>query len=67
MVDPAIRCGTDDELRDIVPVEGKKGYDVCKIITRIVDRGALLEVQAGFARNIVVGFGRIVGRTVGGR
>jgi len=65
VVDPDPVVEPDYELRDIVPVEGKKGYDVREIITRIVDRGDFLEVQAGFARNIVVGFGRIVGRTVG--
>ena len=65
VVDPDPVVEPDFELRDIVPVEGKKGYDVREIITRILDRGDFLEVQAGFARNIVVGFGRIVGRSVG--
>ena len=64
-MDPDPVVEPDFELRDIVPVEGKKGYDVREIITRILDRGDFLEVQAGFARNIVVGFGRIVGRSVG--
>ena len=52
-------------LRDIVPVEGKKGYDVREVIDRFVDSADFLEVQAGYAQNIVVGFGRVVGRTVG--
>ena len=47
VVDPDPVVEPDYELRDIVPVEGKKGYDVREIITRIVDRGDFLEVQAG--------------------
>jgi methylmalonyl-CoA carboxyltransferase large subunit len=52
-------------LDDLVPSDVKKGYDVRKVITGIVDFGDFLEVQAGYAMNIVVGFARITGRTVG--
>ncbi|GAB48495.1 acyl-CoA carboxylase subunit beta [Mobilicoccus pelagius] len=52
-------------LNEIIPDDGKKGYDVREIIGQIVDAGDFLEVQAGYAMNIVVGFGRITGRTVG--
>ncbi|HYO81058.1 MAG TPA: carboxyl transferase domain-containing protein [Bryobacteraceae bacterium] len=52
-------------LNNIVPVEGKQGYDVREVIANVVDNGDLLEVQAGFAANIVIGFARITGRTVG--
>ena len=65
IVDPDLVVEPDLALRDIVPVDGKKGYDVREIITRVVDRGDFLEVQAGYAPNLVVGFARIVGRTVG--
>jgi methylmalonyl-CoA carboxyltransferase large subunit len=53
------------ELTDIVPVEPKQGYDMRNVICGVVDRGDFLEVQAGWAMNIVVGFGRILGRTIG--
>jgi methylmalonyl-CoA carboxyltransferase large subunit len=53
------------ELTGIVPVEPKQGYDIRAVITRVADRGDFLEVQAGHAMNMVVGFARIVGRTVG--
>ena len=43
----------------------KQGYDVRKVIGVVVDRGDFLEVQAGHAMNLVVGFARIVGRSVG--
>jgi len=52
-------------LNDVVPAEGKKGYDVREVITKVVDFGDFLEVQSGYAMNIVVGFARIAGRTVG--
>mgnify|MGYP000924907285 FL=1 len=65
IVDPEEIVEPDPALRDIVPVDGKKGYDVREIIARIVDRGDFLEVKAGFAPNIVTGFARVVGRTVG--
>lgn len=55
----------DPELAGVVPVSEKKGYDVREVIARVVDLGDFLEVQAGYAGNIVVGLGRIAGRTVG--
>jgi methylmalonyl-CoA carboxyltransferase 12S subunit len=53
------------ELDRIVPTDTKKGYDVRDVITRIVDFADFLEVQSGYATNIVVGFGRIAGRSIG--
>jgi len=55
----------DAKLADIVPADGKQGYDVREVIARLVDHADFLEVQAGYAMNIVVGFARINGRTVG--
>jgi methylmalonyl-CoA carboxyltransferase large subunit len=52
-------------LPDMVPVETKRAYDVRDIIHGVVDFADFLEVQSGYAANIVVGFARIVGRTVG--
>jgi methylmalonyl-CoA carboxyltransferase large subunit len=52
-------------LDEVVPSEIKKGYDVRQVITGVVDFGDFLEVQAGYAMNIVVGFARVTGRTVG--
>jgi methylmalonyl-CoA carboxyltransferase 12S subunit len=53
------------ELTDVVPIDPKQGYDIRRVITGVVDRGDFLEVQAGFAPNMVVGFARILGRTIG--
>jgi methylmalonyl-CoA carboxyltransferase 12S subunit len=55
----------DPEIGDIVPAEGKAGYDVREVIGHVIDNADFLEVQAGYAKNIVVGFARINGRSVG--
>jgi len=55
----------DPALREVVPTDPTKSYDVHEIIQRVVDGGEFLEVQRHFALNIVVGFGRIAGRSVG--
>ncbi len=57
--------GWNDELVDLVPVEGTKVYDVIKVIEQVLDDGDFFQVQANFAKNIVVGFGRIDGHSVG--
>lgn len=55
----------DGELRYLIPDEANRPYDVRDIIDRIIDEQDFLEVQAKFAPNIVVGFGRFDGRTTG--
>jgi methylmalonyl-CoA carboxyltransferase large subunit len=55
----------DESLNGIVPVEHKQSYDVRDILTRILDHSDFMEVQPGFAPNIVIGFGRIEGRAIG--
>jgi len=52
-------------LNNIVPVEVKRGYDMRDVICGIVDQADFLEVQAGYAPNMLVGFARILGRTIG--
>lgn len=52
-------------IQDIVPDEQRKVYDVHSVIDAIVDGGSMLEVQASYAKNIVVGFGRLKGKTLG--
>ncbi len=57
--------GWVEELLEAVPIEGTKVYDVLKVIKLIVDSGDFMEVQPHFAKNIVVGYGRIDGQPVG--
>ncbi|WP_415107846.1 acyl-CoA carboxylase subunit beta [Propioniciclava sp.] len=65
VIDPDPYVDPDEQMLGIVPVEGTKGYDVRKVIARLVDHSDFLEVQAGYAMNIVIGFARINGRSVG--
>jgi methylmalonyl-CoA carboxyltransferase large subunit len=55
----------DPALNDLVPADIKASYDVRDVIARCVDDGDMLEIQGGFAPNIVVGFARIQGRSIG--
>jgi acetyl-CoA carboxylase carboxyltransferase component len=50
---------------DQVPAEHRRAYDVRAVIARLVDGGDLFEVSGGWARNLVTGFARIDGRSVG--
>jgi methylmalonyl-CoA carboxyltransferase large subunit len=55
----------DSELNDAVPVDPKIAYDVRAVVTRVLDYRDFFEIQPGFAANVVIGFGRIQGRSVG--
>ena len=55
----------DDTLGDIVPADFKKSYDMHQVILRIVDNEDFFEILPRFAPNIIIGFGRMDGRTVG--
>ncbi|WP_430505764.1 acyl-CoA carboxylase subunit beta [Haloparvum sp. PAK95] len=55
----------DEELEEIVPNAPRKPYDMKNVIERVVDEGSFFEVQENFAKNIVVGFARLDGRSVG--
>ena len=61
--DPVDRM--DEELVDLVPVDPNKPYDMRDVIQRVVDDGEFFEIHRHFGRNIVVGFARLGGQTVG--
>src|SRR2546425_3203806 len=61
--DPAER--RDESLQSIVPGQPNKPYDMKEIVRAVLDDRYFFEVQATFAPNIVVGFGRLGGRPVG--
>lgn len=61
--DPIGRC--DDELSEIIPCKANKPYEVRDILGLVLDNGKFFEVHANYATNIVVGYGRLNGRTVG--
>jgi propionyl-CoA carboxylase beta chain len=55
----------DEKLNDIIPDNPNKPYDMKKIISLLVDENDFLEVHSGFAENIITGFARIGGSSVG--
>jgi acetyl-CoA carboxylase carboxyltransferase component len=69
--DPPATVSSDDPLRSdaaldtLIPDEPNKPYDVHDVITRIVDDGELFEIMANWAANLVIGFARLGGRSVG--
>jgi propionyl-CoA carboxylase beta chain len=55
----------DRELDSFVPDSSNQPYDMHRVVERVVDEGEFLEVHALFAQNILCGFGRVEGRSVG--
>ncbi len=71
MEDAPVQGVSDDvmrvchELDDVVPTDPNMPYDIRNIIEPICDQQYFFEIQPQFAQNIVIGFGRLAGRTVG--
>ncbi|EMA04219.1 acyl-CoA carboxylase subunit beta [Haloferax denitrificans] len=55
----------DDGLAEVVPDQPRKPYDIHDVLDGVLDEGSFFGVQEDFAKNIVVGFGRLDGRSVG--
>ncbi|GAB3485844.1 acyl-CoA carboxylase subunit beta [Nocardiopsis coralliicola] len=55
----------DAELDTFIPDSANQPYDIRRVIEHVLDEGEFLEVQEHFAANIVVGYGRVEGRSVG--
>lgn len=66
---PVLPCSADapddPALEAIIPDNPRAGYDVRRVVERIVDGGDFLEVQSEFAASVVIGFARVMGSTVG--
>jgi propionyl-CoA carboxylase beta chain len=71
MEDPPVKICTDDinredeKLQTLVPDDPNKPYDITELVSAVVDEGIFLEVQPHYAKNIVVGFARLGGQSVG--
>jgi propionyl-CoA carboxylase beta chain len=65
--DPVAR--RDERLEEFMPgseaTSGEGGYDMREVVTRVVDGAGFLELQAGWASNLVIGFARLNGRAIG--
>ena len=59
------RLKSDSDMNKVLPVDPKTAYDVREVVRRVVDHQDFLEIQPGFAANLVIGFGRLQGRPVG--
>lgn len=57
------RC--EEELLDLVPTDTSKVFSMHRLISLIVDKGKLFEIKSYFARNLIIGFARLDGYTVG--
>ena len=55
----------DTSLDTLVPASSNKPYDIKELIRKVADEGDFFEIQTSFAKNIVCGFGRVEGSTVG--
>jgi propionyl-CoA carboxylase beta chain len=55
----------DESLDTLIPDNPNKPYDMKELILKVVDEGDFFEIQEAYARNIITGFGRVEGRTVG--
>ncbi|WP_276366888.1 acyl-CoA carboxylase subunit beta [Chryseolinea sp. H1M3-3] len=66
---PLSYASNEDELRpalnDIIPANPNQPYDMRDVISEVVDAGSFFEVHKNFAENIVVGFARLGGRSIG--
>jgi len=66
---PKLKYKMEDEYRydliDIVPIDATRPYDIKKVIDDVVDHDSFFEIHPLFAKNIVVGFARINGQSVG--
>ncbi|KAA6352197.1 Propionyl-CoA carboxylase beta chain [termite gut metagenome] len=67
---PLVKCTDpidrlEDLLNDIIPDSPNKPYDMYEVIGAIVDNGEFLEVQQNYAKNIIIGFARFNGQSVG--
>ncbi|GAA0257794.1 acyl-CoA carboxylase subunit beta [Halobacterium noricense] len=55
----------DEELTEIVPDQPRKPYDITNVVDRVVDEGSFFETHADFAKNILTGFARLDGHSIG--
>ncbi len=66
---PLLHYDPEDEIRTalnhIIPKDSGKAYDMIEVIQHTVDPGSFLEVHQNFAENIIVGFARLAGRSIG--
>jgi acetyl-CoA carboxylase carboxyltransferase component len=62
---PGVPVGSASSIRDLIPADENKPFDVLALIDALVDSGSFLEIHARWAREVVVGYARLDGRVIG--
>ncbi|MCH5216739.1 MAG: acyl-CoA carboxylase subunit beta [Muribaculaceae bacterium] len=67
---PVVECNDpidrlEDSLNEIIPENPNKAYDMYEVIGAIIDNGEFLEISRDYAKNIIIGFARMNGQSVG--
>lgn len=67
---PLVECDdpidrVEDSLNEIIPDSANRPYDMYQVIGAIIDNGEFLEIQPDYAKNIIIGFARFNGQSVG--
>jgi acetyl-CoA carboxylase carboxyltransferase component len=61
---PAV-AGSDRSIRDLIPADENKPFDMRELLDCLVDDGSFLEIHARWAREVIVGYARLDGRVIG--
>jgi propionyl-CoA carboxylase beta chain len=64
-IDARIENSDGNVLDEIVPENPEEAYDIKEVVNEVIDGDSFMEIHQGFAQNIVVGFGRLDGRSIG--
>lgn len=71
MEDPPVKASTDDvnredkKLNDLIPADPNKPYDMKELILSVIDDKHFFEIMPHFAQNMIIGFARMAGKTIG--
>lgn len=60
-----VRDRVEDSLDTLIPDNPNMPYDMMELVEKVVDEGDFFEIQKDFAKNVITGFGRVEGKTVG--
>ena len=63
--DSSVETVNQEDLNKLIPENPNQSYDVFEVIETIIDTNSFIEVQSEYAKNIVVGFSKFNGKTVG--
>ena len=62
---PPAAPASEDPIGDLVPADENKPFDMSDLLDRLIDQGSFLEIHARWAKEVIVGYGRLDGRVIG--